>query len=92
MSRLNVAPIVEGHGEQQSAIRTLITRVWTEIAGGEYVHVLRPIRRPRAHLVNPTELLRDQPRLTAAMDLFLCRSRSRSFDKFCRELERRVRS
>lgn len=30
----------------------------------------------------------DQPRLTAAMDLSVCRSRSASFDKFCRELER----
>jgi hypothetical protein len=29
----------------------------------------------------------DQPRLTSAMDLSLCRSRSRSFDKLCRDLE-----
>lgn len=33
----------------------------------------------------------DQPAMTARMDLALCRSRSPSFDKFCRELERRVR-
>jgi hypothetical protein len=32
----------------------------------------------------------DQPRLTAAMDLVQVRARSPSFDKFCRELERRV--
>ncbi len=33
----------------------------------------------------------DQPRLTQAMDLTLCRSRSPSFDKLCRELETRLR-
>ncbi|HYI09001.1 MAG TPA: hypothetical protein VEK57_08000 [Thermoanaerobaculia bacterium] len=32
----------------------------------------------------------DQVRLTHAMDLNLCRSRSGSFDKLCRELERRL--
>jgi hypothetical protein len=31
----------------------------------------------------------DQPRMTAIMDLALCRSRSPSFDKLCRELEAR---
>jgi len=31
-----------------------------------------------------------QPALSAEMDLSLCRSRSRSFDKFCRELEKRL--
>jgi hypothetical protein len=29
----------------------------------------------------------DQPRLTAAMDLRMCRSKSPSFDKLCREIE-----
>lgn len=33
----------------------------------------------------------DQPAMTAAMDLKLCRSRSPSFDKLCRELEARMR-
>lgn len=32
----------------------------------------------------------DQPRLTAAMDLSLCRAGCPSFDKLCRELERRL--
>lgn len=32
----------------------------------------------------------DQPRLTAAMDLNLCRQNSPSFDKLCRELEKRL--
>ena len=32
-----------------------------------------------------------QPALSAEMDLALCRTRSRSFDKLCRELEKRVR-
>jgi hypothetical protein len=34
----------------------------------------------------------DQPRLTAAMDLTMCRAGSRSYDKLCRELERRLRA
>jgi Domain of unknown function (DUF4276) len=34
----------------------------------------------------------DQPALTQAMDLTLCRSRSPSFDKLCRELEARLRA
>lgn len=58
MSRLVVAPIVEGHGEQQSAIRTLITRTWTELLGGEYVNVLLPIRQPRSQLIKRDGLLR----------------------------------
>jgi hypothetical protein len=33
---------------------------------------------------------RDQPAITAAMDLGLCRGRSPSFDKLCRELEKRL--
>jgi len=197
MNRLTIAPIVEGHGEQQSAIRTLLTRIWTELLQGEYIEVLRPIRIPRSKLVRPAELLRavdlaalkiqaaraeealilvlfdadtdapcllaprlvaelnanrshldtavvlanveyetwfvaaaeslqdyfdldrgkpaddpeqarqgkglvkrwtgnryaetvDQPRITAAMDLALARSRSPSFDKLCRELEKRL--
>ena len=32
----------------------------------------------------------DQPRMTQAMDLALCRQRSPSFDKLCRELEARL--
>lgn len=32
----------------------------------------------------------DQPKLTACMDLPLCRRRSPSFDKLCREMERRL--
>ena len=33
----------------------------------------------------------DQPRLTAALDLQLCRKRSKSYDKLCRELEARLK-
>lgn len=58
MSRLTVAAIVEGHGEQRSAIRTVVTRVWTEMLGGEYVNVLHPIRKPRARLIHLEELLK----------------------------------
>ncbi len=33
----------------------------------------------------------DQPRLTATMDLSVCRARAPSFEKLCRELEKRLR-
>lgn len=58
MSRLNVIPIVEGHGEQKSAIRIVVWRVWTEILGGEYINVLRPIREPRSKLVTRQGLIK----------------------------------
>jgi len=198
MSRLTVAPIVEGHGEQKSAVRTIVSRIWTEVLGAEYVNVLPPIRHPRTRLIRAEDLLKavdlaslnlqkqqsedrslilvlfdadedlpcelapplldvvrrgrphldvaivlaksefetwfaaaaesltkffdlavvapaldpeaarqrkatvqrwmhgayaptvDQPRLAQAMDLALCRSRSKSFDKLCRELEKRL--
>lgn len=57
MSRLNVIPIVEGHGEQKSAIRTVVRRVW-ELVGGEYVNVLRPIREPRSKLITRDGLIK----------------------------------
>ena len=57
MSRLRVVPIVEGHGEQR-AVRTLLTRIWTELLGGEYLEVLKPIRQPRSKLVRKQELTR----------------------------------
>lgn len=49
MSRLLIAPIVEGHGECES-IRELLRRVWCELCGGEHVEVLRPIRQKRNRL------------------------------------------
>lgn len=52
MSRLTVAPIVEGHGED-SAVRLLIQRTWTQLLGGEHVEVHRPIRRSRGRLLRP---------------------------------------
>jgi len=57
MSRLRVAPIVEGHGEV-SAVRILLQRVWTELLGGQYADVLQPIRRPRTLLTQPEEIRR----------------------------------
>lgn len=198
MSRLVVAAVVEGHGEEKSAVRTVVTRIWIELLGGEYVQVLRPIRQHRSRLVQREGLLKavdlatlklremapddrslilvlfdadedlpcklapsltamlakerphldvavvlanpefetwfaaaaeslaaffdfsvaapvadpeearhqkgmvsrwmhgryaetiDQVRLTSAMDLTMCRSRSKSFDKFCRELAKRL--
>lgn len=50
MSRLRIAPIVEGHGEV-IAIRCLLDRIWREIVGGEYVEVLQPVRLPRSKLL-----------------------------------------
>lgn len=50
MSRLRVAPIVEGHGEVEAA-RVLIQRIWTELLGGEFVDVLRPYRSHKSRLV-----------------------------------------
>ena len=57
MSRLRVAPIVEGHGEY-NAVRTLLERVWCELLGGAFIEVLRPIRRPRSKLVKKDELIK----------------------------------
>jgi hypothetical protein len=55
VSRLRIAPIVEGDGEY-AAIRILLERIWREIVKGEYVEVLRPIRWPRSKLVQSEEL------------------------------------
>ncbi|MBW8878244.1 MAG: hypothetical protein JF614_25050, partial [Acidobacteria bacterium] len=57
MSRLRVAPIVEGHGED-NAIRILLQRVWMELLGGEYIDVLKPLRVSKLKLVQPRELVR----------------------------------
>lgn len=58
MSRIAVAAIVEGHGEQQSAVQTLVSRIWNELLGGDYAHILKPIRLPRHKVVKPEELLK----------------------------------
>lgn len=57
MTRLRVAPIVEGHGEVE-AIRTLLERTWREVVGGEYIEVIRAIRKPRSKLIQEHELSR----------------------------------
>lgn len=57
MSRLRIAPIVEGHGED-GAIRILLERIWYEMLGGEYVKVLKPLRGSRFKLVQAKELER----------------------------------
>jgi hypothetical protein len=49
VNQLRVAAIVEGHGEYAS-IRILLTRIWNELLGGEYIDVLRPIRHKRQQL------------------------------------------
>jgi hypothetical protein len=49
VSRLSIAPIVEGHGED-SAVRLLLQRTWA-LLGGEFVEVHHPIRRSRGKLL-----------------------------------------
>ena len=49
MSRITVAPIVEGHGEVE-AVRILLERIWYELFAGEFIDVLKPIRQPRPKL------------------------------------------
>lgn len=49
MSRILVAPIVEGHGDAD-AVRVLIQKIWTYI-GGEHAEILRPNRQPRTRLL-----------------------------------------
>ena len=57
MTRINIAPVVEGHGDQES-VRILLTRIWVTIAGGEYANVLKPVRFPKTKLLKPEELVR----------------------------------
>jgi len=53
-----IIPIVEGHGEVE-AIRILLSRIWTELLGEEYIHVLTPLRIPQGKILNkPDELSR----------------------------------
>jgi hypothetical protein len=65
---LRVAPIVEGHGEDQ-AVRVLLQRLWTELLPGEYIEVLKPIRTSRPKMIKSPELER-------ALDLAVLKLRS----------------
>ena len=77
MTRLRVLPIVEGHGDDAS-IRILLERLWREIAGGSFIDVLRPIRRPKSKLIQENELRN-------AIDLAALKLRHATADG-CREL------
>jgi len=68
MSRLRIAPIVEGHGED-NAIRILLQRIWIELLGADWVEVIRPIRSKRTKIVQTRELAR-------AVDLAMLKLRS----------------
>lgn len=57
MSRLRIAPIVEGQGEE-GALRILLQRLADEILGGAHIEVCRPIRGSRMKLVKSPELAR----------------------------------
>jgi len=50
VSRITIAPIVEGQGDE-AALRTLLQRVWMGLLQGEYGEVLRPIRMSRGKLL-----------------------------------------
>lgn len=50
MTRILIAPIVEGQGEVE-AIRCLLDRIWYEMIGGEFIEVLRPVRQKRTKLL-----------------------------------------
>ena len=101
MSRLRVAAIVEGHGEVAS-VPILLQRIWNELIQGEYLDLDDDRELPedpeadrsgkgwiekRFKAVKYSETV-DQPKLTAGLDLRLCRKRSPSFDELCRDLER----
>jgi len=55
VSRLRIAPIVEGRAEVE-AVRILLKRIWYDLLGGEYIDILRPIYRPRSKFVAPPSL------------------------------------
>lgn len=54
MSRVTVAPIVEGHGEMP-AVRTLIDRIGLELIG-TYIEVTQPFRLDSTKMRKPEEL------------------------------------
>jgi hypothetical protein len=57
MKRLQVLPIVEGHGEER-AVRILLERLGRELIGGSIVEVLHPIPHPRTRLIQEQHLQR----------------------------------
>jgi hypothetical protein len=57
LSRIIIAPIVEGHGEDQ-AVRNLLQRVWTEVLGGEHAEIIKAIRVKRYSIVREEDLAR----------------------------------
>jgi len=50
VSRIRIAPIVEGQGDE-AALPGLLWRVWVELLGGEHAQVLRPIRINRGRFL-----------------------------------------
>lgn len=54
MSRINIAPIVEGQGDDAS-VRDLLWRTWNML-GGEHAEILRPIRRPRGKFLKEADV------------------------------------
>jgi hypothetical protein len=57
LSRVYVAPIVEGHGDVE-AVRILLRRVWAHFVGGDILEVLPPARIPKSKLVQRQELIK----------------------------------
>jgi hypothetical protein len=52
---LRVGLVVEGQGEYES-IRTLLSRIWYELLGGDFIEVLRPFRQPQGTLLKKVGL------------------------------------
>ena len=70
MSRICIAPVVEGHGDVAAA-RILLQRVWAELLGGDYAEVLQPFRIRRDRVNRQDEM--DSAIGTAALKLAAAR-------------------
>src|SRR5262249_9699115 len=59
---LRVVVVVEGHGEEDGAIRTLLERIWYELLQGDYIEVI-PWRAKQGQLYRRESM---QPIVAAA--------------------------
>ncbi len=73
------ASIVEGQGEE-AALRNLLYHILVAQQSAIYPEVLRPWRISKETV--------DQPAFSNLINVPLARSRSPSFNRFCREVER----
>lgn len=57
MTSLAICPIVEGHGDAM-AVPLLLRRIASELGGGAFLEVIKPVRVPRSKLVQQPDMLR----------------------------------